>query len=96
MNEQNCNPCELPQEKFSLWGVTYHIGSNSSYKGMAVIQARDAAQANQILKAESAFNSTPNDIIIEATAQIPDVTESGLCIESYISVEGTLHINYGH
>lgn len=95
MEEQNMNPCEPPKERFVLWGITYHVNGINPYKGVAIVQARDAQQANRLFIANSAFNATPNDIVIEATAQMPDITESGLCIECYVSEDGETRLNYG-
>lgn len=95
MIEQNINPCEPPKEKFTLWGIKYYI-NNDVYSGVAVVLARDAQHAIQVFKTNSAFNGNQQDIIVEATAQIPDLTESGLCIECYVDTDGLTHINYGN
>lgn len=90
------DPCEQPKEKFSLWGIAYHITTNEGidYSGNALVIARDARHAEQVLKSNSAFNGTPNQIIIEAVAQVPTLTESGLCIEAY--TDGVQRrVNYG-
>ena len=97
MSEQCTNPCELPKEQFSLWGITYHLTDNSGtdWAGTAIVLARDAQHAAQVFKTNSAFNATPELIVIEATAQIPTLTESGLCIEAYTNGESRM-LNYGH
>lgn len=87
------DPCVAPKSKKVLWGLAYRIlGTN--YKGVALLLAEDAQQAEQVFKTNSAFNGTQGSIIISAVAQVPDITESGLCIEAY--TEGnTILVNYG-
>lgn len=93
----NCqSPCEKAPEHASLWGVSYHLTDYSGvfFAGTALVLARDARHAEQILKSYSAFNGTQELIIIEAVAQVPTLTEFGLCIEAY--TDGTKRIiNYG-
>lgn len=93
---ESMNPCKPPKERFSLWGIVYRIVTDEGqlYRGSAVVCARDAQHAQQILKTTSAFNGSPQSICIEATAQIPTITESGLCIEAYTDGMQT-RINYG-
>lgn len=91
------NPCEPKKEMFSLWGLTYHITTTDGedYTGCAVVLARDAQHAQVVFKTNSAFNGMQEFIIIEAVAQIPTLSESGLCIESY--TDGiTRRVNYGN
>lgn len=89
------NPCEPKKEEFSLWGVAYHAQvEDKHYSGTALVLARDANHARQLFMTQSAFNGTPEAIVIESTAQVPTLTESGLCIESY--TDGVARrINYG-
>lgn len=94
---QECNPCEMPKEMFSLWGIAYHITDPAGiyFSGNAVVLARDARQAETIFRTNSAFNGIAYLLMIEAIAQIPTLSESGLCVESY--TDGVKRkINYGH
>lgn len=91
------DPCEAPKEMFSLFGIAYHITDPSGvyFSGTALVLARDAQMAEIIFKTNSAFNGIQNLLMIEAIAQIPTLSESGLCIESY--TDGVKRkINYGH
>lgn len=78
------SPCETSRPEY-LWGVSYHITipDGTGYAGTALVRARDARHAEQVFMTNSAFNGMKHLIKIEATAQVPDITESGLCIESY-------------
>ena len=96
MKETTCEtPCEPKKEEYSLWGIAYHATvGDTSYSGNALVRARDAKHAEQVFKTNSAFNGTQGNIVIEAIAQVPTLTESGLCIESY--TDGTeRRVNYG-
>ena len=88
-------PCEPKKEEYSLWGIAYHVTvSDTRYSGNALVLARDAGHAERIFKTNSAFNGTQGNIVIEAIAQVPTLTESGLYIESY--TDGTQRqVNYG-
>lgn len=90
------NPCEQPKEHFPLWGIAYHLTDNMGidYSGNALVRARDARHAEQVFKSNSAFNGYQNLIVIEAVAQVPDLTESGLCIEAYTDGKER-RVNYG-
>lgn len=88
--------CEPKLEHFSLWGLSYHIVdySGTEYSGTALVRARDAKHAEHVFKTNSAFNGMQNLLKIDAIAQVPDLTESGLCIEAY--TDGSCRIiNYG-
>lgn len=96
LSQENSSECETPKKHHRLWGISYHITlpDGHEYKGVALVSALDAPQAEQVLKANSAFNGYRDAIIVEAIAQVPDVTESGLCVESY--TDGTFRkISYG-
>lgn len=82
---------------FSLFGIAYHITDPSGvyFSGTALVLARDVHQAEIVFKTNTAFNGISYLLAIEAIAQIPTLSESGLCIESY--TDGNKRkINYGH
>lgn len=96
MKETTCEtPCDPSEKYYFLWGIAYHVTVNDTYySGNALVRARDAKHAEQVFKTNSAFNGTQGNIVIEAIAQVPTLTESGLCIESY--TDGTQRkVNYG-
>lgn len=96
-NDKCCqSPCEEPKEIASLWGISYHLTDYSGvyFAGTALVLAKNARHAESVFKAYSAFNGVPQLIKIEAVAQVPTLTEFGLCVESY--TDGTKRIvNYG-
>lgn len=88
-------PCDPSEKYYFLWGIAYHVTvGDTRYSGNALVLARDAGHAERVFKTNSAFNGTQSNIVIEAIAQVPTLTESGLCIESY--TDGTQRqVNYG-
>lgn len=92
---ENTNPCDIKCEHFSLWYVSYHtITDDKRYEGVSIVRARDGKHAENVLKSNSVFNGTQENITIDIVAQVPTLSESGLCFEAYTD-GSTQRINYG-
>ena len=54
-NLQERTECNKVEPKFRLWVINYEV--NNTAKGVAIVKAKDAKEASDILLADSQFNA---------------------------------------
>lgn len=78
-----------PISDLKIWIIEFEVFTvhNATKKGCAVVKARDANSATQILLKEGMYNGTPNRYSITRVAEIIPSPESMLICEQINNVE---------
>ena len=69
-----------------LWNINYNLRGKD--KGVAVVKANNAAQAEQILKAEGMYNGSPTDYLVTKIEEIIAPPCCGLVSEQNLDNNG--------
>ena len=82
-NLQERTECNKVEPKLSLWVINYEV--NNTAKGIAVVKAKNAKEASDVLLADSQFNSMRNMInIIRIEEILTDGIEANLVMEEWL------------
>lgn len=81
-NLQERTECTKTEPKLRLWVANYEIPN--IVKGIAIIKASNAAEANNTLVSNSQFNSMKSSIIARIEEIITDGMSTDLVVEEFV------------
>lgn len=89
-NQQECDiqeSCEQEQKPIrSIWVISYRIKTEPQYRGVAIVKATDAQDAERTFLSESQHNAVQNKITIVKLSEVKVSYESMLLAEEYYKV----------
>ena len=84
----DCNVIQEPQEvKRGLWFIVYTDRTEALYRGVALVRALDAGEAERVFRSSSKHNGNANNIKINKLYQVPDFYTPLLLGEEYFKIQ---------
>lgn len=83
---QECENQKTIKQKRGIWLLTYTSRATNAYRGVAVVRALDARDAERVFLSNSMHNGNAAKIKINKLYQVGDSYESMLLAEEYFKV----------